>query len=130
MTDTISQLQTSEDHKLILASRVEHTPVSNQDGERIGHIADLSIDRQDGQVIYAIMSFGGFLGLGKRFHPLPWSMLHYEPSQGGFVVLLDREALENAPHYDAEELRDLGGPDSEPFLTKLGKYYDPYLLRT
>lgn len=85
-----------DEHKLILASSVEDASVFNQAGERIGHIADLSIERKGGQVVYAIMSFGGFLGIGKRFHPLPWSILTYDPSRGGYMVPLDRSALENA----------------------------------
>ena len=116
----------ADDHKLILASRVEHTPVFNEAGERIGHIDDLSIERREGHVVYAIMSFGGFLGIGKRFHPLPWSMLTYDPVQGGYVVPLDRTALENAPHYDSQELRSLGGPNQEAFGTRLGEYYASY----
>src|SRR5688572_26178516 len=108
MTEATSQpVTTPGEHKLILASRVEHTPVFNLDGERIGHIADLSIDRQGGTVVWAIMSFGGFLGIGKRFHPLPWNVLEYDPGKGGFVVPLDKTALEGAPHYDLEELRKL-----------------------
>lgn len=116
----------ADEHKLILASRVEDTSVFNQAGERIGHIADLSIERKGGQVVYAIMSFGGFLGIGKRFHPLPWSILTYEPSQGGYVVPLDRAALENAPHYDANELRALGGPEHEAFGRHLDEFYSRY----
>lgn len=67
--------QSEESHRMILASRVEHAPAFNQPGEQIGHIADLSIDRRSGQVVYALMSFGGFLGIGKRFHPVPWQAL-------------------------------------------------------
>lgn len=114
------------EHKLILASRVEDTSVYNRDGERIGHIADLSIDRVSGQVIYAIMSFGGFLGIGKQYHPLPWSMLDYEPEQGGYIVSLDKQALENAPSYDVEELRRFGGDSYAIDQAQLYEYYGRY----
>lgn len=111
--------------RLILASRAEHTPVFNPRGEKIGHIVDLSIDRVTGEVIYAIMSFGGFLGIGRRFHPLPWSLLTYHPDRGGYVVSLDKQVLADAPHYDAEELRELGGP-SHPRFGQVIEYYGSF----
>jgi hypothetical protein len=110
------------EQKLILASRVEDMPVFNTDGDRIGHIDDLSINRREGKIVWAIMSFGGFLGIGKRFHPLPWSVLDYDPEQGGYVMPLDKAALEGAPHYDAEELRDLGGARYADATAMLGSY--------
>jgi len=126
MSDALSDPPTATvETKLILASRVEHTPVFNKHGERIGHIADLSIDRVSGEVVYAIMSFGGFLGIGQRFHPLPWRMLTYDPAQGGYVVALERQVLADAPHYDADELRELGGP-SYPGYGRVVDYYGPF----
>jgi hypothetical protein len=112
--------------QLILASRVEHTPAFNDAGESIGHIDDLSIDRRSGQVVYAIMSFGGFLGIGKRFHPLPWHMLHYDPQRGGYVVPLQKADLENAPHFDSDELRELGGARQDDGWTQVWTYYGRY----
>jgi sporulation protein YlmC with PRC-barrel domain len=117
------QAGTPSDHRLILASRVEHAPVYTDAGERIGHIDDLSIDRRDGHVVYAIMSFGGFLGIGKHFHPIPWSVLDYDPERGGYVVPLDKAALENAPYYEAEELRELGGPRQDFYKNHILDYY-------
>jgi hypothetical protein len=114
------------DHTLILGSRVMGTPVFNKAGERIGHIDDLSINRISGQVTYAIMSFGGFLGIGERFHPLPWSILDYDPQQGGYVVPLDKAALEAAPSYDRHELAELGGPSHQSYGEQIFGYYGPY----
>jgi hypothetical protein len=126
MVDTVSDpLPAAIETKLILASRVEDTPVFNREGERIGHIADLSIDRVTGEVVYAIMSFGGFLGIGRRFHPLPWSLLTYDPAEGGYVVQLDKQVLADAPHYDVDELRELGGP-ALPGYGRVVEYYGPY----
>lgn len=114
------------DHSLILASRVTDTPVFSKAGERIGHIDDLSINRVSGQVIYAIMSFGGFLRIGEKLHPLPWSILDYDPDQGGYVVPLDRAALEAAPTYDRYELAELGGPSHQTYGERVFGYYGPY----
>lgn len=113
-------------HTLILASRVTDTPVFNNSGERIGHIEDLSINRVSGQIVYAIMSFGGFLGIGEKFHPLPWSVLDYDSERAGYVVPLDRAALEAAPTYDRYELAELGGPSHRTYGEEIFGYYGPY----
>ena len=62
-------------HPLVLSSRVVGTPVYDRGGTRLGHVDDLSIEKESGRVIYAIMSFGGFLGIGEKFHPVPWALL-------------------------------------------------------
>ena len=113
------------DHPLILSSRVLDTPVYNQERHRIGHLADLSIDKASGQIVFAIMSFGGFLGIGERFHPIPWPLLHYDVGLGGFIVQLDHSVLEKAPHYDRRELRSLGGADQNAGAA-IHTYYRPY----
>jgi hypothetical protein len=112
--------------KLILASRVLNTPVQTPDGSAAGYVTDLSIDRVSGQCIYAIMSFGGFLGIGERFHPLPWDKLHYDVERGAFVVPVDREELRNAPHYTGEELANLGGASHHPHDDAVDGYYRLY----
>lgn len=95
-------------HDLILADRVTDTPVFNQAGERIGHIDNLSIDKVSGQVVYALLSFGGFLGVGDKLHPLPWQRLEYDPDRGGYVAPLSKAQLEAAPALTREDLKDLG----------------------
>jgi sporulation protein YlmC with PRC-barrel domain len=119
------------EHKLIRASRVEHVSVYSDGGERIGHIEDLAIDRVTGQVIYAIMSFGGFLGLGKRYHPLPWDVIHYDPSMSGYIVNLDRAALQDAPHFSAEDLEVFDGHEQRAHARSIYEYYGsiaPYVI--
>jgi len=117
--------QTS-DHRLILSSRVNGTPVFQASGERIGHVDDLSIEKRSGRVIYAIMSFGGFLGIGEKFHPVPWSMLSYDIDRAGFVVPLDKSALDGAPFYDRAELASLGGATPQSIDARIFEYYGPY----
>jgi hypothetical protein len=58
------------------------------------------IDKESGKAVYAVMSFGGFLGIGEKNHPLPWSTLKYDQQKGGYVVNLDKKMLEKAPTYD------------------------------
>jgi len=118
------------EHKLIRASRVEHVPVFDDAGHQIGHIDDLSVDRATGQVVYAIMSFGGFLGIGKRYHPLPWDALHYDSAMNGYVVNLDKKALEAAPHYSAEDLVVFDGHEQPKHAEAIFNYYGlgpPYI---
>ena len=83
----------------ISTSRVEGTKVYNHAGDKLGSIEDLIVDKRSGQVRYAALEFGGFLGLGTDHYPLPWSMLHYDTVKDGYVVDLDKSQLENAPHY-------------------------------
>ena len=61
------------------------------------------VDKVTGQVAYAVMSFGGFLGLGQSYHPLPWRLLTYDTKVGGYVVDLDKERLQDAPSYTRRE---------------------------
>lgn len=93
-------------HELIAAGRVNGTAVYNPAGERIGTIEDVMIEKRSGQVRYAVMGSGGFLGIGERHRPLPWSVLTYDPRMGGYVVELTREQLEGAPSHAADEAPD------------------------
>ena len=88
---------------LIAASNVEGTDVYGPEGEKLGTIDDILIDKVSGKAIYAIMSFGGFLGIGAKYHPLPWARLRYDRDKGGYLVDVDRKTLENAPSYDMDE---------------------------
>ena len=108
-------------HDLIMANRVTDTPVFNRAGDRIGHIDNLSIDKVSGQVVYALLSFGGFLGIGDKLHPLPWGRLEYDPKKGGYVVPLSKEQLEAAPALGLDDLEDLGA--GAIWRDGVGKYY-------
>jgi sporulation protein YlmC with PRC-barrel domain len=89
---------------LISADRVQGTPVYDESGEKLGHIEDVMLDKASGRVAYAIMSYGGFLGAGERYHPLPWSMLTYDIGRNGYVVRLTKSQLDNAPTLGREEV--------------------------
>lgn len=88
---------------LINAEKVHGTDVYNMAGEKLGTIEDIVLDKINGSVQFAVLSFGGFLGLGDKHYPLPWSALNYDTRQGGYVVNLSKEQLENAPAYEADE---------------------------
>ncbi len=84
-------------HRLIAGAKVAGTPVYNDTGERLGTVEDVMIDKESGRIAYAVLSFGGFLGMGERHHPLPWPALRYDTALAGYVVALDPSTLEGAP---------------------------------
>ncbi len=96
-------LPIEETDRTIASSKVEGTAVYDQNGERLGHIHNFMIDKYTGQVLYAVMSFGGVLGIGERYHPLPWKVLKYDQNQGGYVVGISKDALRDAPSFAADE---------------------------
>jgi sporulation protein YlmC with PRC-barrel domain len=85
--------------KLIAAHKIQGTAVYNSALEKLGTVEDIMIDVMRGRISYAVLSFGGFLGIGDRHYPLPWEKLTYNDELGGYVVDIDRETLEGAPSY-------------------------------
>jgi hypothetical protein len=92
---------------LIASDRVEGTPVRRSNGDKIGTIERLMIDKVSGRVAYAVMSFGGFLGLGEEYHTLPWSTLTYNTGLDAYEVNFTDDQLRDAPGRTAEG-RDAG----------------------
>ncbi len=89
-----------ETARLISSDKVEGTAVYNRQEQKLGSVHNFMVDKVTGQVAYAIMSFGGFLGIGEKYHPLPWRVLTYDERLGGYVIDLDRGQLEAAPTYE------------------------------
>ncbi len=90
------------DGSLIGAEKVNGTDVYNLEGDKLGEVEELMLDKITGQVAYAVLSFGGFLGMGHKHYPLPWSVLKYDTSQGGYVINLDKDKLKDAPSIDPD----------------------------
>ena len=88
---------------LISAGTIRGTAVYNTDGETLGSVDDLMIDSATGRIAYALMSFGGFLGIGERYHPLPWAGLKYDRQRRGYVVPLTKATLIEAPTYGRDD---------------------------
>lgn len=97
MTET--DLHSAETIKLIGSDKVEGTHVYNRQGDHLGQVERVMIDKHTGKVAYAVMSFGGFLGMGEEHYPLPWEVLDYDTGLDGYVVDLDRSKLEGAPSF-------------------------------
>ena len=99
-------MEMKESGNLIGSDKVEGTPVYRSNGERAGTIERVMIDKMTGKVAYAVMSFGGFLGIGEDYYPLPWSLLTYNPRLGGYEVNVSEQQLKGAPKYSKHESWD------------------------
>ena len=82
---------------LIASDKVEGTPVRRSDGEKIGVIERVMIEKRSGKVAYAVMSFGGFMGMGEGYHTVPWSVLKYNTALDAYEVNLSEDQLKGAP---------------------------------
>ncbi len=84
---------------LIESDRVDGTSVYDPNGESIGSVKRMMIDKLSGKVAYVTLSFGGFLGMGEEEHSLPWSKLTYDTSLGGFRTDVTEDQLKKAPNF-------------------------------
>ena len=109
----------------IPASKVIGTAVYNTAGESIGTIEDVMLDKTSNGIMFAVIGFGGFLGIGEKYHAIPWSTLDYEKNRGGYVVPFSHDQLKAAPVYSIE---DLTGGDGKAARNASYEYYkiDPY----
>lgn len=95
-------LPIEETSRLIASNKVEGTAVYGRDGERLGSIYNFMVNKFSGRVEYAVMSYGGFLGMGQRYYPLPWRMLTYDTNEGGYHIDMAERDLKDAPSFDRE----------------------------
>jgi hypothetical protein len=103
----------------LISARVDDTPVYDREGGKLGTIYTFHINRWSGQVDYAVLSFGGFLGLGQSYHPVPFGLLEVNQEKGGYTVKVDRSVLDGSPNYR---------PDSAPvwdlaYARRISDYY-------
>jgi PRC-barrel domain len=94
---------TRETADLIGSDKVEGTEVYRSNGDHIGEIERVMIDKRTGKVAYAVMSFGGFLGIGEEYYPVPWSLLTYNERLGGYEVNITEQQLRGAPKFGEDE---------------------------
>jgi hypothetical protein len=94
-----SGVDTRETVSLIGSDKVEGTAVYGADQKKIGKLERVMLDKISGKVAYAVLSFGGFLGMGEDYYPVPWATLKYDENLGGYLVNLTRDKLERAPKY-------------------------------
>jgi sporulation protein YlmC with PRC-barrel domain len=96
-------LKRDETPSLISADKVSGTSVHTPAGEKVGSIENVMIDKQSGHVEYAVLAFGGMLGMGQSRRALPWNVLQYDTDQNAYVVNIDPEMLKEAPDYEDDD---------------------------
>lgn len=106
----------------IRAKKVIGTTVKNSSGEKIGKVEDIVLDKTSNNIIFAVVGFGGFLGLNEKYHPMPWSALDYVESEDSYVVPYTKEQLQAAPADSIEKLTRADG--AKTYATRADEYYD------
>jgi sporulation protein YlmC with PRC-barrel domain len=103
-------MTTSSGHtSAVRVSKVLGTKVQNPAGQKIGQVEDVILDKQSNHIMFAVLSFGGFLGVGEKYYPVPWSSLDYDENHNSYVVEYTKEQLEGAPAGSVEELTQNDG---------------------
>src|SRR5437870_8670945 len=93
--------------RVLPASRLIGTAVKNLEDENLGKIEQLMIDLKAGRIAYAILSFGGFLGLGDKLFAIPWDAFQLDASDQHFVLHVPKEALKRAPGFEKQQWPDM-----------------------
>lgn len=111
---------------VVQASRIIGEAVENHEHEKLGKIHELVIDAAEGRLAYAVLSFGGFMGMGHKLFAMPWKAFKFSPDENKLILNVDKTKLENAPGFD----QDAKWPDFADRTWGLGIYqyygYDPY----
>jgi sporulation protein YlmC with PRC-barrel domain len=106
--------------RAIRAKKVIGTNVNDTTGHKIGEIQDVMLDKASSNIMFAVVGFGGFLGMAEKYHPIPWSALHYSDAENAYVVNYTKAQLQAAPAASIEELTR---NDGLPFRDQSFEYY-------
>lgn len=115
------QMKYTEAPFVLSAGTLTGTPIRNSVGEDLGKIEELMIDLEEGRISYAVVSFGGFLGINTKFFAIPWGLLAVDTDQECVILDIEKEVLENAPGFDKNDWPDL--PTRE-WLANIYLYYE------
>ena len=121
--DRSRPLERDETSNLISSRKVEGTPIYNTKGDKLGSVDHVMIGKRSGRVEFAVMSFGGFLGMGEQYHPLPWDVLDYDTDKDGYVVDIDKETLEKGPTFEKGNQPEYDRDYGETVYTYYGVIY-------
>ncbi|CAA9542288.1 MAG: hypothetical protein AVDCRST_MAG23-2205 [uncultured Sphingosinicella sp.] len=119
MDATAASDEARETLQTFMSARVDNVLVYDTDGSKLGSLYSVQIDRPSGRVEYAVLSFGGFLGLGQSFHPVPFRALSVNEKRGGYTVNIGKQMLQGGPSYR---------PDTAPswdasYARRISDYY-------
>jgi sporulation protein YlmC with PRC-barrel domain len=97
----------SRSHRVLAATTLSGDRVRNAAGEDLGTIEEIMLDTQSGRIVYAVLSFGGFLGIGNKLFAVPWSAMRLDEGEHEFILDVDRATLKNAPGFDKDDWPDM-----------------------
>ena len=104
---------------LLQSSKPDTMQIRSRDGDKIGSLNALMVNKRTGRAAYAVLTIGGFLGIGKAFYPLPFSLLQFDPVNDTYIVTIDRRVLEGGPSWAAN------APEfDQAYADRVSKYYD------
>ena len=106
----------------IRAKKVIGTTVKNTSGQKIGQVEDIVLDKTSNNIIFAVVGFGGFLGMNEKYHPVPWSALDYDEVENSYVVPFTKEQLQAAPSDSIDKLTRADG--AAAYATRANEYYN------
>lgn len=104
----------------ICAKKVIGTTVKDSSGERVGEIEDVVLDKLSNNIMFGVVSFGGVLGIGEKYHPVPWGALNYDETENAYIVNLSKDQLKAAP---ADSLEELTKDDGMAYRDRAYDYY-------
>jgi hypothetical protein len=111
--------QTEPTQLLLQSNKSDAMQVRSRDGDKIGSVLSLMVNKRTGQTIYAVLTIGGFLGMGKAFYPIPFSLLQFDPVNDTYIVTIDRRVLEGGPSWASN-----APTFDQAYADRVSKYYD------
>ena len=125
----IKETNLNEHPQVLSASTIIGDKIINTAGEQLGNIKELMIEAEDGSIVYAVLSFGGFLGLGDKLFAIPWEALTLDTEEHAFILDIDKDVLKNAPGFDKDHWPDTAQYEAGWLLDIYEYYgYSPYWM--
>ena len=117
-------MQTTEKPRVLSATTIIGDSVRNPEGDDLGKIEDLMLDLEFGRIAYAVLSFGGFMGVGNKLFAVPWNSLTIRPEEHAYVESAEKEKMKNAPGFDKDHWPAMSREWGAPIYDYYG--YSPY----
>ncbi len=116
-----TSVEKRETVSLIGSDKVEGTAVYGADSKKIGKIERIMVDKISGKVAYAVLTFGGFMGIGEDYYPLPWANLKYDTNLEGYITGITEQQLKSAPKYSKAQSWNWGDREND---RRIYNYYN------